>query len=119
VLKGKRNAGTRIKECLWHGTLAYGEAEETREVGWHLTIVNNGHNYKPSSKLSLPQYRKVNRDANFHHVIADSVRYSTSPTVVYTKLVEQKYIVTLNDVNNHMAKCRLKELRGRSKIEAL
>jgi hypothetical protein len=85
-----------MKTCPWQATLHCCEInnkEGYREWGWTLLISTGTHNHKPSGALGLPQYRCVDWDANADAVIEDGVRYSTVPSIVYTKLVEQRYHV--------------------------
>jgi hypothetical protein len=77
------------------------------------------HNYKLSGSLSLPHFRSGGIDGRFIDIIEDGVRFNTALTALYSKLVQLKYHFTPKDVNNQIAKCRLEELGGQSKIEAL
>jgi hypothetical protein len=106
-----------MKACPFSASFQFIK-DDDQPPSWQFFMSDPVHNHKLSGGLGLPQFRNC-IDDRFIDIIEDAVRFNTAPTAVYSKLVQLKYHITLKDVNNQMAKCRLEELGGRSKIEAL
>jgi hypothetical protein len=108
-----------MKECKWGVTLQSCVGGDNGAFGWELEVTNPTHNHMPTGRPGLPQMKKADFDNTALFLIEDGVCYITSPGTVYTKLIEKGYHVSHKDVCNYMATCRLQELGGCSKIEAL
>ena len=115
----KRHKTSRMTGCKWRARLTWVSAEESVDEGpgWRYNVEDPRHNHDRAGKLALPHHRKRDKVALLR--IKNAMDNRDSAMKILRSMLSTGATIRRYDIANEMGKIRLKELGGRTRIQAV